>query len=113
MEKLTKKQKIFLIIYPFLHCLSTLLFFTMTLATGQDGCPETDPPITWYGEVISTIGNFFACILLAPVFLLEKAGVKLHAYPPPAYIPYLYIIFLTGIWYGYIMVYTYKFLRKK
>ena len=108
MEKLTKKQKIFLISYPLLHCFAVILFLMMAVCRGFL-CGTEETTITTQQEIISAIGGFFINILLIPFFLLEKIGVKL---PHPVYSEYLYM-FLIGIVYGYIMLYTYKFLRKR
>ena len=80
----------------------------MAMSKGFLREPE-DPPITAQQEVISAVGSFFIYVLLAPIFLLQKIGVKL---PHPAYADWLYT-FLGAIIYGYIILYVYKFSRKR
>ena len=94
MKKLTKEQKNFLITYIVLHY---FFLFIVMMVMGP------------------SIRGVFSTILFAPMWLLTwllvNKGFQLNPYFLGVFI--FGELFFSGIVNGYIILYTYKFLRKK
>jgi len=101
-KEVTKRQKLFLVTYPFIHCIITVVAVLMSICTGIFPEPR-DPPPTATQLVMSAIGSKLANFLMAPIMLLRNWGIRTHG-PFSDYA----LIFFVGIVYGIVWLYLYK-----
>lgn len=109
MCKFTRKQIVFLIVYPIGHCVLSIILLLMAISSTGIGPPDTgDPPITLQQEIVSKVGAFSILILWAPIFLVEK----MFKLPHGPFQDYLWI-FLAGLLYAVIALGIYKAIYRK
>src|SRR3989338_2604607 len=70
MLRLTRKQIIFLAVYPLIHILISVPFFLMAICNGLGPPDVGDPPISAQQEIVSRIGHHVIDTLWAPTFFL-------------------------------------------
>ena len=111
MKKITRNQIIFLIVYPIIYILLSLIFVMLILTVGGgfnlDG--DTLPP-NCLQKTIELISTFIVYVLWAPIFILRDVfHIRL---PTAGQLDYLWIG-LTGVLYGFIILLLYKLIRKR
>ena len=107
-DKFTKKQIIFLIGYPFIHLILSIIFLFMALAKGfMHDDPDWHPTRTQ--EVMAAVGTAAVKILWAPLFFWERAGLPVSHQTFGEY----FAIFLCGLLYGLIGVIIYKIIYRR
>ena len=103
MKKITRWQIAFLIAYPIFHIalsVLSLLIGVMMVGLGPADTPEQEPT---HGQLIVGDACFIICrILWAPVYILKLP----HGYDWTW-------IGLTGVLYGFIILFLYKLIRKR
>lgn len=111
MKKIARKQFIFLIVYPIIHIVLSSIFVMVGLAMGGGFDIDGDtPPPTCLQQIIETISTFAVYILWAPIFILTDI---FHIHLSTAgQLDYLWIG-LTGVLYGFIILFLYKLLWKR
>jgi hypothetical protein len=104
--KFTKKQILFLVIYPLVHTGLSIVFLLMAISKGlfQDD-PNWHPTQTQV--ITSAIGGFLICILWAPLFMIAKLGIRPHQ----TFWEY-FSIYLCGVLYAFIAVMIYKRIKQ-
>ena len=111
MNSLTVKQKIFLIVYPFINVALTMLLmfscFSLCLDPGEDlACEERG---TWVGFLRNS-GMIIAGILMAPAMAVERV-LRIFSFKNNTVLDY-FLIFLSGLFYAIIFLLIYKFLME-
>ncbi len=101
MKALTKKQIVFLLGYPFVHCVLGVVAVLMALQAGFD---QIEQPATQWETLIAAFGTGLFHILIAPILLLKWMGLTL---PSEGYIDYFWL-YLTGVLYSFAIVYYHK-----
>lgn len=103
MCKLTRKQIIFLAVYPIIHILISIPFFFMMLCTGI--MPEG--PIHPIKAIIAKAGGYAILVLWGPALFVPK----LMRFPSGV-CDYLWIA-LGGLFYAAVFLVLYKSFRHK
>ena len=99
MLRLTRKQIIFLAVYPLIHILISVPFFLMAICTGLGPPDVGDPPISAQQEIVSRIGHHVIDTLWAPTFFLMHS-LKLSR---ASFMEYLWLL-LSGLLYGFFLL---------
>jgi len=111
MKKITRWQITFLIVYPIIHIVLSVIFVVVILATGGGFDIDGDtPPPTYLQQIIEAISTFVVYVLWAPIFILKEVfRIRLST---TGQLDYLWIG-LTGVLYGFIILFLYKLIRKR
>ena len=115
MISLTKKQKLFLAVYPFVHLIIAVGFLAFGISSGFCLDPEEDMACREQGTFIGLlriISISLAGILMAPGIMAERFFVFLSKIRIGGVIDYFFI-FLSGYLYGIIFLMVYKVLIER
>lgn len=105
MKKLTRKQKIFLILYPFIHWFVLWLSYMILLDVEWSRAQGRHPTVQ--SEIINAVVGFFFCLLEGPQHLLG------FLFGGDCWWTNDFLPFLIWIACGFIILYMYKFLSKR
>ena len=111
MKKITRKQIIFLIVYPIVHIALSVIFVMLILMVGGGFNLDGDtPPPTYLQQIIKAISTCAVYVLWAPIFILKDIfHIRLST---AGQLDYLWIG-LTGVLYGFTGLFLYKLIRKR
>ena len=105
MKNITRRQIIFLLLYPVLHCALSFVFLMMALSRGIFPRDGGDPPVTFGQEIASAVGRFMLPILVGPLVMARSMGVRLLGSD------WLWIA-LLGVLYGVVFLAIYRLFKR-